>query len=669
MTNSTAIDDATSAAVQDLLAAAKQGRLQEAVGIGQRALDTAADPASINATLGVVLCRSGQIREGIPYLQAAHEMRPADIAIAFNLAAALAEIEDYRAGFRVLSDELAHQDKTLQLLRMRGFFAQMLGAHAIAISAFTEVLDAIPSDWESWNDLGNAQASNGELRPAIQSFKRAAELQPSFAPIRLNLARALREEGDAAGAEAELRSIAADFPHDPQPLVDLFDLLRSDIRSEQEARQALQSAVDRDPDNLDLPLLLGRWHLERFDVEDAERIFRSVIQKEPANESAFLGLAVLFDRHRPHLLAELVDEATEARLPQAALNLLRAYADRRAKRSADGLEALANVPEDYEPAISSQIQGQLLDSMGEYDRAFAAFAKMNDALSLDDSEPLKRARNRRSRLRQVTDHISAEWLQSWAAPRVEAVPAPVFLVGFPRSGTTLLDTMLMGHPDVEVMEERPVIRRLEREIGGFDAITNLDEEQLRQAQSRYFQIAADYAAVQQDRLLIDKGPLLLNDAPLIYRLFPNAQFILAIRHPVDAVLSCYMAGFRLNSSMANFLRLDTAAEFYDLTFGFWEKARSLMPLNVHEIHYERLVQDPEIELKSVTDTLGLAWNPAVLDHEATAQQRGVIKTASYAQVTEPLYSRSVDRWHNYRKHVEPILPILEPWAVKFGYTV
>jgi hypothetical protein len=90
---------------------------------------------------------------------------------------------------------------------------------------------------------------------------------------------------------------------------------------------------------------------------------------------------------------------------------------------------------------------------------------------------------------------------------------------------------------------------------------------------------------------------------------------------------------------------------------------------VHTVVYENIVADRDRELRPLIDFLGLEWDERVLDHESTAKARGHIKTASYAQVVEPIYKRSAGRWQNYRKHLEPVLPVLEPWATKFGYSL
>jgi hypothetical protein len=135
------------------------------------------------------------------------------------------------------------------------------------------------------------------------------------------------------------------------------------------------------------------------------------------------------------------------------------------------------------------------------------------------------------------------------------------------------------------------------------------------------------------------------------------------------VLSCFMAKFRMNASMSNFVQLDTIAGFYDLSFSLWEKSRALFPVEVHTVVYERMIEDPERALKPVIEGLGLEWNAQIIDHERTARERGVITTASYAQVTEPLYRGAAGRWQRYRKHLEPVLPTLQPWIEKFGYEI
>jgi hypothetical protein len=195
------------------------------------------------------------------------------------------------------------------------------------------------------------------------------------------------------------------------------------------------------------------------------------------------------------------------------------------------------------------------------------------------------------------------------------------------------------------------------------------DERIMEARNAYFETAASKTPLKPGNLLVDKNPLAINAAPFIRRLFPDARFIFAVRHPCDVVLSCYVTNFRMNDGMANFVQLDTGAELYDISFRYFERVQSLMPTPTHQVVYENVVQDQDRELRRLFDFLELDWHDAVLDHQTTAKSRGRIKTASYAQVAEPLYKRSAGRWQNYRKHLEPIFPVLQPWVEKFGYSL
>jgi hypothetical protein len=149
-------------------------------------------------------------------------------------------------------------------------------------------------------------------------------------------------------------------------------------------------------------------------------------------------------------------------------------------------------------------------------------------------------------------------------------PAPIFLLGFPRSGTTLLDTMLMAEPRVRVLEEASIIADIEAELGGVAALSGLSADQIEAARARYFDRAGQLAELSDDSIVLDKHPMHLRHAPTIHRLFPESRFILALRHPCDVVLSCWLTNFRLNNAMASFLDLDDAAELYDAAFDQWK---------------------------------------------------------------------------------------------------
>jgi hypothetical protein len=169
--------------------------------------------------------------------------------------------------------------------------------------------------------------------------------------------------------------------------------------------------------------------------------------------------------------------------------------------------------------------------------------------------------------------------------------------------------------------------------------------------------------------VIDKQPLHANKIQTIMRFFPDARIILALRHPCDVMLSCFLTNFRTNHAMSNFLDLHEGAELYDLTFRQLQRAKEAFGFKIGTVVYERLVEDKSRELRPLFDWLGMEWPGDDADHRDAARARGVVRTASYSQVTEPLYKRAAGRWTQYRAQLEPIFPILKPWIDKFGYSL
>jgi tetratricopeptide (TPR) repeat protein len=667
MAASSVLDSHTIDVIRAAIAAAAAGRTEEACEIGERGLVRGGDPAALHAMIGSLFYRTGDFDSAFVHLNAANEARPDDTVILTNLVRTLVELERYAAAHAILTKEDISADKSGHLRRLRAFTAQMTGDLEAAAKEYERVVTDEPGDWESWNNLGNARVAMGDASGALIALRRAAEINPRASSTRLNLAQVLRDAGLLVEAETELRQIADEFPDDPSPLEALFDLVQSQGGGG-DCEQVLERALERNPRNIDIAIALGRQRLLRFDAAQAEHAFRRALELEPMNASAYLGLLDVFEHFKPQSLPELLAEAETAGAPKAVIGLIEAQIAFRTRQYRQGVDALTAIEDDFEPIQRWHLAGRLFDKMGEPDGAFVAFDRMNQALAKEPGSPLQRAAEVREELRRQIAETTAQWRDSWAVAPIEPKgPSPVFLVGFPRSGTTLLDTMLMGHPDVEVMEEQPILHQLRTEIGGFDAIAGMDEGEVLRLQNRYFELAGNHAELREGTTLIDKSPLHMQSVAQIYRLFPNSRFILALRHPADVVLSCFMAKFRLNSAMANFLQLDTAADFYDLTFSLWELSCSLFPIEVHTISYERMVLNPEAVLKPLVEELGLKWHPGIIDHQRTAEIRGTVTTASYAQVTEPLYNEAAGRWKRYRKHLEPVLPKLAPWIGKLDY--
>ena len=670
MTAVSLLDDQTAAAIREAMTAARMGRIPEAVSIGERALASGCDSAALNAMLGTLHCQTGNLEAGIRHLRAAREIQPSDPVIAANLATALAQQGEYQAALDALPDDIARTDETMRLQRIRAYLAQHAEDFQTAIPIYEAIVAAAPNDWETWNNLGNSRRLAGNVDGGLAALERAMELNPASGPVRLNYATTLAAAGRADDAEQQLRRMADDFPDEPRPLRELHALMKGFGRDEA-ALEAIEEAARRAPADVELLMALAAHRLSMLQNEAAEADYRRVLDVKRDHDLAYLGLAAVFElSNRVDDMSALVGDIEKRGVGEDVLNFVRAMEHRRRGRFAEGLAALDRVPENLESARRYHLLGQLHEGAGNYDEASEAFSRANALHEQDPTRPGERASAYRESLRAQIDVATPAWVKGWRdESRKSDRPSPVFLLGFPRSGTTLLDTMLMGHPDVEVLEEEPTLLEAAKLLQPFDTLPTADDAKIENAREEYFRVAARHASLETGKLLVDKNPLSMNLLPIIHRLFPGARIILALRHPCDVVFSCYAANFKLNDAMPNFLRLDTAAEMYDLSFTYFEKTRALFDPPVHQIVYENLVADGENELRKLLEFLGLEWNDAVLDHQETARNRGRIKTASYSQVGQPIYSQAAGRWTNFRQHMEPVLPVLKPWAEKFGYSV
>jgi tetratricopeptide (TPR) repeat protein len=454
--------------------------------------------------------------------------------------------------------------------------------------------------------------------------------------LRLKLAEALVASGEAETALADIRA-TADRRSDPRAWL----------------------LAGRVEDLLDRPA-------------EAEAALRRALAIAPNLVPALLALADLLERdNRIDAFAETLATLDSVGVPRAETALLHARLLLRRGEFDRALEMARAAPDSLDPGTKAKLIGEICDRLGDVDAAFTAFTEMNRLTAREQAGADRMAASYRVRVAALGQMTTEQWYGGWSAARPAANrAAPAFLFGFPRSGTTLLDTMLMGHPDSVVMEETPVLETLSESFGDQSGLPPLDQPAIEALRRDYFRIADSHAPEAAGAgLLVDKVPLGLTLTPLVHRIFPDARFIFVERHPADVVLSCYMTRFSPRDGTANFLGLEDTAELYDLIMDYWRRCRAVLPLAVHTVRYESMIDDAEGELRALAAFLDLAWDPALLDHRRSASKRAYIATPSYAQVSEPLYTRARGRWKRYRRQLEPVLPILAPWATEMGYDI
>lgn len=392
----------------------------------------------------------------------------------------------------------------------------------------------------------------------------------------------------------------------------------------------------------------------------------------PNDAASHAGLAQAYEvRHdlahaREHAKTALENDANNvaARLTLARI-LMREEAFAEAEAAATS--AFENTRATQEQRIIALgLVGDARDRRGDTHGAFQAFTAANRLTMqlhgawLDATERLYHPQNV-ARMAKVVQQAQAR------APAYScATPTPTFLVGFPRSGTTLLDQILSSHGAILCLEEKEyfgealgaVLAEPARvwEIGGIDA---REAEAVRHG---YWERVGD----QRNALVVDKFPLNIVVLPLIKQIFPDAKIIFALRDPRDVVLSCFQQRFTINAAMAQFLDLERAGAYYDQIMSLFELCRERLDLDLHEVRYEDVVADLEGEARALCSFLGVSFESSMLDYQKTALLRH-IATPSARQVIQPLYQRSIGRWRRYELELEPVLPVLSPWAERFGY--
>ena len=246
----------------------------------------------------------------------------------------------------------------------------------------------------------------------------------------------------------------------------------------------------------------------------------------------------------------------------------------------------------------------------------------------------------------------------------------IFLVGFPRSGTTLLDTILRTHSNINVLEENPVLINLRNDFfkknnNQLTSLLNISQKEKDLIRNQYYKEVKKTINVKKN-VLIDKLPLSIIEIGFIKCIFPNSKIVLALRHPCDTVLSCFSNSFTINEAMVNFLSLDNTINLYNTVFDLFEFYEKELQLNYFKIKYEDVVYDFETQITKLLNFLELKYENKIKDFYLTAQKREKIATPSYSQVINPLYTSSIGRWQNF-KEIKDSRSKLEKWIKKFNY--
>jgi tetratricopeptide (TPR) repeat protein len=328
-------------------------------------------------------------------------------------------------------------------------------------------------------------------------------------------------------------------------------------------------------------------------------------------------------------------------------------------------------------AVELLEKGRLLDKMGRFDEAFTAFAegKYKTIAQSGQVYLAEPAIQFAARLKYYFTDARLRIVPRAAPP--QGGPRPIFIVGFPRSGTTMAEQTLSAHPLIAAGDELPFIedivalmpRMLNSPLAYPEALADLwmgdQREALDNLRDYYLQRVRQLGVIEPGKAwFTDKMPLNETHLGLIGLLFQDAPIIHMLRHPLDIVLSMFSNHLTHGFYCAN--ALESAARHYVLIADLVAHYRSQMTLKYLTVRYEDIVDDQETHVRRMLDFVGADFDARCMQFH---ENRRYARTASYAQVTEKLYSSSRYRYRRYLKHLAPIIPILEPVIAQLGYTI
>ncbi len=486
----------------------------------------------------------------------------------------------------------------------------------------------------------------GDLRSALRMLIQASQMEPENASIHCNIGHCLVKLARPTHAlEAFNRSLKLE-PRSARAHHGAGLALWA-LRNMDGAEQAQLRAHGLDPNYSDPLGTLALIAYERKDFDRAEDFANRALKLNSGDIASLIVKAnVLYDRGRMQACADLLAGVL----------------------SNPSIAPLQRV-------ILERKMGDALDALGQYDAAFAAYANGSGLLREVYSD-LFEAPDVESGL-QMCERL-LDYFESYQAPVTQAARdfarngarEHVFLMGFPRSGTTLLEQILASHKSITALEERPTlhesITRYFIEDRNIESLLNAPEEELERLRQIYWDYIASCGIDVAGKVFVDKQPSLTLYIPLLKALFPNAKIIFCIRDPRDVTLSCFRRTFTMNGTIFQYLTVESLAKFYAATMDLGHVYFDKIDMPVHRHKHEALVANFDAEVERLCRFLGLDMDENMRNFVETAMGRD-IRTPSAKQVLVGLNASGVGYWRNYERHLAPALPILQPWVEAFGY--
>lgn len=593
-----------------------------------------------------------------------------------------------RSRIRELKEYVRNKPDDLEALIELGGLCHVNREFESATRCYRDALN-IQEDARCWNELGRSLNNMRDLEGAEEAFSKAGALDPGSAEMQNNLGHVRRARKDYDGAECAFRAaIAADpgfarahhnlatvfnntgrfddaiesfgaglrcNPDDPQALTNLGDMFHVCQRYD-EAEECYRKALECDPVYVDAWTALGWLYQGRRRIDEAQQAFEEVLRIMPEHSVALSGITALAELKGDYetgqaLLEPLIDSGRVTPEIQVAYARLL----HRMRRSDEALQLVESVVEQASdkdtvpPAIHFSL-GDLHDAAGNYDAAFESYRRANELVA-GNFDP----DDHHHGINALIEFYDRETLGGLPHSSVQR-QTPVFIVGMPRSGTSLVEQILASHPLVHAAGERVELYHMARNMreylnSAYDqpgCLVTITPPQLDGLAKQYFDALGDLDS--DISCVTDKLPANFLLIGLMELVFPDARVIHCQRDPLDSGLSCYFQNF--NSKGLAFSRdLGHIGAYYNEYMRLMAHWHEVSSLPILDLPYAELVGDVETWSQRLVEFAGLPWNHCCLKFYNIDR---IVNTGSYAQVRKPIYSTSVNRYRHYESHLQPL---------------
>ena len=510
-----------------------------------------------------------------------------------------------------------------------------------ALKLFLKYTNLNSKNYSAYNDLGLTYFQLGKIEEAIKNVKKSIDLNPKYAEAYNNVGLMLSRNGQI-----------------------------------EEAEKYCLKSYNLNPKSFATYTNLKQIYKIKGDFKNLEKLYLNTIKLNPKFFDTYEELMDFYERsHEEKKLEIIIKQVEKIFKKNNVVNLYKGKVLFKNQKFHEVISLLES--SSYAKKSSEQTKFLILaksyDKINKNEKAYENFSKMNQLSFQNKRSKINKDRYLNIVKERVNFFVEDKYKEWKLFKDDEKINNPVFLIGFPRSGTTLLDTILRSHPKIEIIEEKPIINEIKNELenltnGNFLNLNKISLNDIKRIRESYFKNRLEFTGKEsKDKIYIDKNPLNIIFVGEIIRVFPNAKFLFTLRNPYDCVLSCFMQDFLLNDAMANFININDAAILYNEIMKLWHQYLTIFQIQNYTVKYEGLVSNFEENVRKVLDFLNLEWSDSINKYQETAIKRVLISTPSYNQVTQPIYKQAVNRWKKYENKLENIKPIIDPWVKKFNY--